>query len=206
MLKTERLLLRRWRETDRAPFAALNADPEVMRWFPAPLSRQASDELAAAADAHIAREGWGLWALEERTTGRFLGFTGLARPSFDAPFMPAVEIGWRLARTAWGRGLASEAAHAAASFAFHELGVDEIVSFTVAGNARSRAVMRRIGMRHDVDGDFDHPSVSAGELRRHVLYRLTQGRYEQRLNFLTANADNSPEACPPGAVMSDDVR
>ncbi len=171
-LRTERLLLRRWHVSDRAPFAALNADPEVMRYFPRPLTRPASDRLAELADADLARQGWGLWALEHRTTGRFLGFTGLARPTFDAPFTPAVEIGWRLSRAAWGFGFATEAARAAAAFAFDELGLEELVSFTAEANARSRAVMRRLGMRHDPADDFDHPHVPEGDLRRHVLYRL----------------------------------
>lgn len=177
-LRTERLLLRRWQLSDREPFAALNADADVMRWLGQPLTRQASDELATSADAHIEREGWGLWALEQRATGRFIGFTGLARPCFEAPFMPVVEVGWRLARDAWGCGLATEAAHAAVSFAFDDIGLDEVVSFAVEGNARSRAVMRRLGMRHDPGDDFDHPRVADGELRRHVLYRLAAAQYE----------------------------
>ncbi len=173
-LRTERLLLRRWRASDRAPFAALNVDPEVMRHFPAALSRRESDELADAIDRGIGQDGWGLWALEERASGRFLGYTGLARPGFDAPFMPAVEIGWRLAREAWGHGFASEAARAAAAYAFDELALRELVSFTVPANERSRAVMRRIGMQHDLAGDFAHPRVPAGDpLSQHVLYRLS---------------------------------
>ena len=171
-LSTERLLLRRWKPADRAPFADLNADPEVMRYFPAPLTRHSSDALADRIEADMARQGWGLWALEERATDRFIGFTGLTRPSFDASFAPAVEIGWRLARAAWGSGLATEAATAAAAFAFDEFALDEIVSFTVPDNARSRAVMRRLGMRHDPADDFDHPAVRESRLRRHVLYRL----------------------------------
>ena len=176
-LATERLLMRRWRASDRAPFAALNADPEVMRHFPAPLTRRESDALAERIDDELGRRGWGLWALEERATGRFAGFTGLGRPAFDAPFMPAVEIGWRLARDAWGRGLATEAARAAAAFAFEDLGLEELVSFTVQHNERSRAVMARLGMRHDPAGDFDHPLVADRRLRRHVLYRLTAGEW-----------------------------
>jgi RimJ/RimL family protein N-acetyltransferase len=172
-LRTERLLLRRWRMSDREPFAALNADSEVMRYFPRPLTRQASDRLAELIDADLERQGWGLWALEQRATGHFLGFTGLSRPTFEASFTPAVEIGWRLARAAWGCGFATEAARAAAAFAFDALNLDELVSFTAEPNARSRAVMRRLGMRHDPAEDFDHPHVPAGELRRHVLYRLT---------------------------------
>ena len=171
-LDTERLLLRRWRAEDRGPFAALNADPEVMEHFPAPLTRAESDAFADTVEDRIERQGWGLWALQERATGRFLGFTGLAYPGFDAPFGPTVEIGWRLARDAWGRGFASEAARAATAFAFDELELDEIVAFTAVVNERSRAVMRRLGMHHDRADDFDHPLVSDERLRRHVLYRL----------------------------------
>jgi ribosomal-protein-alanine N-acetyltransferase len=171
-LETERLLLRQWRAEDRAPFAALNADPAVMEHFPAPLTRAESDAFADRVEELIAQQGWGLWAMQEHATGRFLGFTGLAYPRFDAPFGPAVEIGWRLARDAWGQGLATEAACAATAFAFDELALDEIVSFTAAPNERSRAVMRRLGMRHDPADDFDHPLVEQARLRRHVLYRL----------------------------------
>jgi len=171
-LETERLLLRRWRPEDRTPFAALNADPEVMRHFPALLTRRESDALADRIEAHIDHEGWGLWAMEVRATGAFIGFTGLARPGFEAPFMPAVEIGWRLAQPAWGQGFATEAAHASLRFAFEALELEQLVSLAVVANERSRAVMRRIGMRHDPGGDFDHPLVEPPHLRRHVLYRL----------------------------------
>ncbi len=174
-LRTERLALRQWRPADRAPFAALNADPEVMRYFPAILTREASDALVDLVEEHIEREGWGLWALEVRVTGVFAGFTGLARPRFDAHFMPAVEVGWRLARAAWGHGYATEAARAAVAFGFDALELSEIVSFTAAGNRRSRAVMERLGMTHDPADDFDHPALPEGHpLRRHVLYRLTR--------------------------------
>jgi len=172
-LRTDRLLLRRWRDGDRVPFAALNADPEVMRHFPAPLSREESDALAEVIAAGLERDGWGWWALEVRPTGAFIGFTGLRRVTFEAHFTPAVEIGWRLARQAWGHGYATEAARAAARFGFDVLECDELVSFTAAGNARSRAVMERLGMTHDPGGDFDHPRVPEhSPLRRHVLYRL----------------------------------
>jgi ribosomal-protein-alanine N-acetyltransferase len=172
-LCTERLLLRRWRPDDRAPFATLNADPEVMRHFPAALSRGESDALIDQIEGHLGREGWGLWALELRASGRFIGFTGLSRPSFEAHFTPAVEIGWRLAHEAWGSGYATEAAREAARFGFEDLGLEQLVSFTTEGNARSRAVMQRLGMTHDPAEDFDHPRVPEGDpARRHVLYRL----------------------------------
>jgi RimJ/RimL family protein N-acetyltransferase len=170
---TERLLLRRWREEDREPFAAMNADPTVMEHFPAPLDRAGSDTFVDRIIAQHEQHGWGLWALEVRDTGRFIGFTGLAVPRFEAHFTPAVEIGWRLAREAWGFGYATEAALAALAAGFDELGLDEIVSFTAVGNTRSRAVMERIGMLHDPADDFDHPGLPEGHpLRRHVLYRL----------------------------------
>jgi len=176
-LTTERLLLRRWRAVDREPFAALNADAEAMRHFPAPLARADSDALAERIAAHVDAHGWGLWALELRATGAVIGFTGLARATFKAPFTPAVEIGWRLTPTAWGHGYATQAARAAAAFAFAFLGIDELVSFTAAANARSRAVMERLGMTRDPADDFDHPAVPAGhKLRRHVLYRLAAPR------------------------------
>lgn len=179
-LLTERLLLRRWQTSDRAPFAALNSDPEVMRYFPAPLTRQASDRLADVIEGDLERRGWGLWALERRETGEFLGFTGLTRPPFEASFTPAVEIGWRLARSAWGRGFATEAARAATAFAFERIGLDELVAYTAEGNARSRAVMGRLGMRHDPADDFDHPHVHSPALRRHVVYRLRASEWRAR--------------------------
>jgi RimJ/RimL family protein N-acetyltransferase len=172
-LTTERLLLRGWRASDRPPFAALNADPEVMRHFPAPLRREESDAFAERVAARIDRHGWGLWAVEHRETGAFLGFTGLAPVTFDAPFLPATEIGWRLARAAWGHGYASEAARAAVAFGFEALELDALVSFTAVENERSQAVMRRLGMTRDPAEDFEHPRVPEGHrLRRHVLYRL----------------------------------
>jgi ribosomal-protein-alanine N-acetyltransferase len=173
MMRTERLVMRGWRETDREPFAALNADPEVMEHFPEKLSREQSDAFADKIEAGFAERGWGLWALE--ADGEFIGYTGLQPVSFETHFTPAVEIGWRLARGAWGRGYASEAARAAAAFAFAELELDELVSFTVPENTRSRAVMERIGMTHDPADDFDHPKLPDGHpMQRHVLYRATR--------------------------------
>ncbi len=173
-LRTDRLLLRRWRPADRAPFARLNADPEVMRWFPSPLSRQESDALADRIEAGFEARGWGLWALELQAAGRFIGFAGLSPVTFDAPFAPAVEIGWRLAREAWGSGFATEAGRAAVVCAFGELELGELVSFTAAGNVRSRAVMERLRLARDPADDFDHPLLPAGDpLRRHVLYRAS---------------------------------
>jgi RimJ/RimL family protein N-acetyltransferase len=172
-LVTDRLALRQWRDADLAPFAALNADPEVMRYFPAPLTRTQSDEFAGYVHETIERQGWGLWAVEVIDGPAFIGFVGLNRVTFDEHFTPAVEVGWRLARPFWGYGYATEAATAALSFGFERLELDEIVSFTTRSNEPSIRVMRRLGMRHDAAGDFDHPRVpEASPLRRHVLYRL----------------------------------
>lgn len=167
-------MLRRWRETDHAPFAALNADPLVMEYLPGVLTRTESDALIVRIEAGFAAHGYGLWALEERATGEFVGFTGLAVPSFNAHFTPAVEVGWRLARSAWGKGYATEAAMASIAFGFAHAGLDEIVSFTSAANLRSQAVMKRIGMTHDQADDFDHPELDDTDLlRHHVLYRIS---------------------------------
>jgi ribosomal-protein-alanine N-acetyltransferase len=181
-LRTERLLLRHWRAEDREPFAALNADPEVMRHFPAPLTRAESDAMADRVARQLDERGWGLWVVDldaaRSPEERFLGFVGLAVPRFEAHFTPAVEIGWRLARAAWGKGYATEAAYAVLDHAFGPLGLEEVVSFTTVGNARSRAVMERIGMHRDPADDFDHPLLpEASPLRRHVLYRLTAAEH-----------------------------
>lgn len=172
-LTTRRLRLRRWREEDLQPFSEMNADPEVMEFFPAPLTRDESDDLASRIETSFDTRGYGLWAVEVTETGRFIGFTGLLLATFDAHFTPAVEIGWRLARDQWGLGYATEAARAAAQDGFERLELSEIVSFTTKGNARSRSVMERIGMARDQGDDFEHPNMAEGHpLRRHVLYRL----------------------------------
>ena len=150
----------------------MNADPAVMEHFVEPLDRARSDALLDRIGAMWDERGWGPWALERLDTGELAGLTGLAPATFEAPFTPAVEVGWRLARQHWGHGFASEAAGEALRVASDELGLDEVVSFTAVGNTRSRAVMERIGLVHDPAGDFDHPSVPPGHrLRRHVLYR-----------------------------------
>lgn len=177
-LETARLRLRRWRDDDLDAFAALNADPEVMEHFPSPLDRAESDALAARADRRFTDQGFGLWAVEVVETERFVGFTGLSQPGWDAPFTPAVEVGWRLARDAWGRGYATEGARAALADGFARLPVDEIVSFTTVANWRSRRVMETLGMRRRPEDDFDHPNLPTGHsMRRHVLYRLPHSVY-----------------------------
>ena len=174
-LQTERLCLRRWLPSDRAPFAALNADPRVMEYFPAPLSPHESDALATRIEAHFAEHGFGLWAVEIPHVVPFAGFIGLAIPRFTAHFTPCVEIGWRLAAAHWGQGYATEGARAVLRFGFETLGLNEIVSFTVPANHRSRRVMERIGMHHNPADDFDHPALPEGHLlRRHVLYRCAR--------------------------------
>jgi ribosomal-protein-alanine N-acetyltransferase len=180
-LRTDRLLLRRWRGADRRPFAILNADPEVMAHFPEPMMRAASDQMVDRIEAAFDRDGFGLWAVEVVATGRFIGFAGMNEVGFTAHFTPAVEVGWRLAREAWGHGYATEAARAALGFGFDTVGLAEVVSFTSTTNTRSQAVMRRLGMTHDPADDFDHPRLPEGHrLRRHVLYRLTPPQLDDR--------------------------
>ncbi|PXA68620.1 GNAT family N-acetyltransferase [Cryobacterium arcticum] len=170
-VRTKRLLLRRWVDSDRDPFARLTTDAEVMRFFPAPLDRVQSDGLAARADALFDLYGYGLWALERQDTGEFIGFTGLAPMPEGIPGSGGVEVGWRLARAAWGHGFATEAATAALRFGFDTVGLTEVNSITSVVNIRSRRVMERLGMQ-PVD-EFDHPRLALGSpLRRHVRYRL----------------------------------
>lgn len=176
-LETERLRLRQWRSEDRDPFAAMNADPEVMRYFPSVLAREDSDAVADRCQALIALRGWGFWALERRSDNRFIGFVGLHEPDAALPFAPCVEIGWRLAPGAWGQGYATEAANEALAFGFNELALDEIVSFTTLANVRSRAVMARLGMVCSPE-TFEHPALPPeSSLRTHCLYRLPSAHW-----------------------------
>ena len=172
-LRGPRVLLRPWLPSDLAPFAALNADPEVMEHLPGPITREESDATATRIEAHLATRGFTFWALEVPGEVAFAGFVGLVVPRFEAHFTPCVEIGWRLARAHWGKGYALEGAKVALRAAFGALGQSEVVSLTVPGNARSRRVMDRLGMTHTPADDFDHPRVPEGSpLRPHVLYRL----------------------------------
>jgi len=176
--RTERLWLRQWRDDDWAPFAALNADPEVMRYFPSTLDEQESNAFAYRQAALLEVRGWGLWAVEAVETGEFVGFVGLNQPRWQAAFTPCTEVGWRLARAAWGKGYATEGARAALAVAFGPLGLDEVVSFTTVENTRSRAVMERLGMIRDPAEDFDHPNLPVDSpVRRHVLYRLPRAHW-----------------------------
>jgi RimJ/RimL family protein N-acetyltransferase len=175
-IRTHRLHLRLWRDEDLPAFAAMNADPRVMEYFPRPLSRAESDARAAGIRDHFARHGFGLWAVEVPGVDDFIGFVGLSVPGFEAHFTPCVEVGWRLAHEHWGQGYATEAARAALDFGFRRLTLAEIVSSTVPANWRSRRVMERIGMTRTPADDFDHPVLPEGHpLRRHVLYRINPG-------------------------------
>ena len=176
-LDTPRLKLRRWRDSDRAPFAALNQDPRVMEHFPAPIPQERSDASVDAFIAGFAERGWSNWAVERRDTGEFIGFAGLSIPTRQFPFSPCVEIGWRLAHAHWGHGFASEAARAALEAGFTRIGLDEIVSMTALTNLRSQAVMQRIGLV-DAQFHFEHAGVPAGHpTRPHCLYRLTAAQW-----------------------------
>ncbi|MFZ1873765.1 MAG: GNAT family N-acetyltransferase [Chania sp.] len=170
-LQTERLRLREWQDSDLPIFAALNADPAVMTYFPAVLTRAESDALADRIRQLMQRQGWGFWAVEIKGGAPFIGFVGLAIPGDDLPCSPCVEIGWRLAAEHWGQGYASEAAKGVLSFAFNTLNLAEVVSFTAEINQPSRRVMERIGMTYSGE-TFDHPRLAVGHpLRKHVLYR-----------------------------------
>ena len=173
VLHGARVTLRLWRDEDLAPFAALNDDPEVTRHLSGRLSRADSDAFVQRIRDHFASHGFGLWALEVPVLG-FAGFVGLSARLPFAPTLPGIvphphEIGWRLARAAWGQGYATEGAALALRYGFEALALPQIVSFTVPANQASRAVMERIGL--SLRGEFDHPRFTVGHpLRRHVLY------------------------------------
>lgn len=173
MLETDRLLLRRWQDSDREPFAAINADPRVMEFFPSTLTREESDQLIDSIESHFDNRGFGLFATENKADHALIGFIGLHVASFQAHFTPCVEIGWRIAAPYWGKGLATEGSREVIRFAFEWLKLESLVSFTVPENIASRRLMEKLGMTHDPKDDFDHPRLPPGHrLRRHVLYRL----------------------------------
>jgi RimJ/RimL family protein N-acetyltransferase len=172
-IDTDRLLMRRWRDSDRDPFAALNGDPETLKFFPATLDRAGSDALVDRIEDRFEQQGFGLWALEITATGQFIGFAGLSPLPDDVPGAGGMEIGWRLVRNAWHHGYATEAARAALAVAFDGAGLAEVWSMTAVLNEPSQAVMRRIGMSEVAR--FDHPRVPAGSpLRPHVMYHLAR--------------------------------
>jgi RimJ/RimL family protein N-acetyltransferase len=173
-LETARLKLRQWQISDLEPFAKMNADPRVMEFFPALLSRAESDAMAERIRSLIAQRGFGFWAAELKESGEFIGFVGLHIPTAALPFSPCVEIGWRLGLPFWGQGYATEAAREVLRFGFTELSLPEIVSFTALGNRRSQAVMRRLNMQPQPE-TFQHPDIPAGHsLREHCWYRLSR--------------------------------
>jgi RimJ/RimL family protein N-acetyltransferase len=183
-LRTERLLLRQWRDADREVFAAMGQDPVVMEHFPELPDRAESDRLVDHWQANIARNGWGFWAAERLDSGEFIGFVGLQVPSKPLPFSPCVEVGWRLARAHWGHGFASEAARVSLRFGFEGLKLDEIVSFTTTRNLRSQAVMQRIGMQRA--DNFEHPRIAIGHPQReHCLYRLSRELWSRQQHEAT---------------------
>lgn len=172
-LRTERLLLRRWRASDREPFARINADPGVMEFFPGLQSPQVSAEMIEDFEREFDAEGFGIWAVEVPGELPLAGFAGLMRVGADLPFAPAVEVGWRLTPEAWGRSIGFEAATAALHFGFGRAALERVVSYTAAANARSRRLMERLGMHRDPAEDFEHPRIAPGHpLAAHVLYRL----------------------------------
>ena len=180
-LETERLTLRQWKESDYPAFSELNADSEVMAYFPKTMSRAESDEMADKIKSLISERGWGLWAVEEKKSTRFVGFVGLHKPVPELPFSPCVEIGWRLAKQYWGKGYATEASKKVLTFAFGSLNLARVYSFTSVANLRSRAVMERLNMIN-TNKNFEHPEVPvANPLREHVLYELTKERWHATL-------------------------
>ncbi len=197
-MSTERLILRDWKRSDRKPFARINADPRVMEFFPQTLSREESDVVVDRIEEHFRRHGFGLYAAELKDEGRFIGFTGIAIPRFEARFTPCVEIGWRLAAEYWGKGLATEAARAVLEHGFESLAFDKVVSFTVPANTRSLRVMEKLGMTRGTADDFDHPNLPKGHpLRRHVLYRIDKGRF-----YSLASLVNTSSARPASSDLT----
>ena len=173
MLETERLILRRWQDSDREPFAEMNADSRVMEFFPDLLTREESDQLIESIESHFDNRGFGLFATELKAEKKLIGFIGLHVASFQAHFTPCVEIGWRIGVPHWGKGLATEGSREVIRYAFDWLRLENLVSFTVPENVASRRLMEKLGMTHDPAEDFDHPRLPPGHrLRRHVLYRL----------------------------------
>jgi RimJ/RimL family protein N-acetyltransferase len=181
-LETPRLILRPWKDSDLEPFAALNADPDVMEFFPKLMTLEETSAMVERFQARYNADQFCFWAAEEKETGNFIGFIGLGRPSFEAHFMPCVEIGWRLARPYWGKGYAPEGAKEVLRDGFERSNLDEIVAITAALNSKSIRVMEKISMHRDLADDFLHPALEDGHhLKPHVLYRTTQEEWRERL-------------------------
>ena len=179
-LETERLILRRWKEADIEPFFKITSDPEVRRYYPNVLTINETKSLVTRIESHFVKESFGLWALELKSTGEFIGYTGLSKPTFEAHFMPCVEIGWQIARRYWGQGYAPEAANKALEDGFVRIGLDEIVSFTTVSNDKSIRVMEKLGMHRNPKDDYLHPFLPEGHpLKPHVLFRLKKTEWLQ---------------------------
>jgi RimJ/RimL family protein N-acetyltransferase len=188
IITTERLNLRTWIADDIPLMTAISSDPKVMEYFPSTQDLKATQQLIHYINEQHDKYGYSLYAVEIKNTGEFIGFVGLAHPSFDIPNfkpqgLPIVEIGWRLSSKHWGRGYATEAAKAVLAYAFNELNLDEIISFTTIENKKSRNVMEKIGLQHDKADDFEHPKiVEHSPLRKHVIYRLTRNEYFEKIS------------------------
>jgi len=182
-LSTEHLILRQWRDNDLPPFAKLNADLGVMEYYPNTLNLEESNEMARKLKSLLANRGWGFWAVEEKKSNQFIGFVGLHQPTYDLPVTGCTEIGWRLAKSYWGLGYATEAAKMALNYAFTTLNEKEIFSFTPTGNHRSRSVMERIGMQN-TKNNFEHPIIPKGhKLRDHVLYKINKEQWVEQCSI-----------------------
>ena len=181
MLQTERLILRQWRDSDFLPFSQISADKDVMEFYPNPLSQEESYKMATRIQSLIAERGWGFWALELPNQEDFIGFVGLHKPKETLPFSPCVEIGWRLAKEYWGRGYATEAAKESIKYAFNEINLEEVVSFTTLANARSQNIMQKIGMSN-TGNNFMHPDIECNHPRcEHVLFKITKSEWVQNV-------------------------
>jgi len=177
-LKTERLLLRRWKKRDFPVFSTMNADPLVMEYYPDVLTETESDAMAHKFESLLAKRSWGFWAVELIKEKRFIGFVGLHKPTYELPVTPCVEIGWRLGKEYWGNGYATEGAKASLKFAFEELNLNEVYSFTSVLNKKSRSVMARLNMQN-TEANFEHPIIPKNHrLREHVLYKITKKQWE----------------------------
>lgn len=178
-LETDRICLREWLPEDSEPFSRMNSDPLIMEYFPRVLDEAATDKLIGRFQDHFKQYGFGMYALENKETQKFMGFVGLAHVRDIFPFGPTVEMAWRLEYEYWGKGFASEAARAVLDYAFNELKLNEVVAFSVYDNLRAIHMMEKLGMAHDENGDFDYPKLPKGHsLGRHVLYRLKAEDYK----------------------------
>jgi len=179
VITTDRMTLRQWQQGDLAPFAEMNADPDVMEFFERPLTREETGKSFKHFSVGIEKNGFGLWAVELRQDGSFIGMIGLEPVGTELPFGPTVEISWRLRQNVWGQGLAPEGASAALAYGFYECGLTDVVSMTALVNKPSWRVMEKIGMTRDMDGTFDHPKVSDGHaVKQHCLYRISASEFK----------------------------